>query len=144
MAEAGDWKTLPLCEAAVQEIQLELIRRRRFNEFDGPKVVASLERHRDLWVAVYMDRFGVHNAEHPDWFPGMSLIPLRDLRHNAWNVDTLLVLTEDVARARQLAAVAENEDWDADEVLVQENEEELSRALGIGPCPYRMLTAWWD
>lgn len=133
-----------LAEATVQEIQLELMRRRSFNEFDGPKVVASLERHRDLWIAAYMDRFGLHHAEHPDWFPFSSLIQLRDLRYNHWNVDTLVVLTETVEHARRLADIARQEDWRADELIVQENEEELGMALGISPCPYRMLTAWWD
>ena len=140
---SGFRSDVPLADATVQEIQFELMRRSSFNEFDGPKVIASLERYRDLWIAAYMDRFGLYCAEHPDWFPSFSLIQLRDLRYNHWNVDTLVVLTESVEQARRLADVAKQEDWRADDLLVQENEEELSRALGVGPCPYRMLTAWW-
>jgi hypothetical protein len=33
---------------SVQDLQLELIRRRRFNQFDGRKIAASLLRHRRL------------------------------------------------------------------------------------------------
>jgi hypothetical protein len=133
-----------LADATVQEIQLELMRRASFNEFDGPKVAESLERHREKWIAAWMTRFGVHREEHPDWYPAMSLIPLRDLRGNRWNVDTLIVLTEDVERARQLAAVAEAEDWRADDVHVEEHEDEISMALGVFPCRKWILSVWWD
>jgi len=135
---------LKLADATVQEIQLELIRRASFNEFDGPKVVESLQRHRDKWRAVWMTRFGVHHEEHPDWYPAMSLIPLRDLAGNHWNVDTLVVLTEDIERARELAAVAEAEDWRADDVHVEEHEKEISSALGRSPTRSWILSVWWD
>lgn len=47
---------IPLGKATIQEIQLELIRRRRFHEFDGQRVADCLLQHRDLWEAVMMDR----------------------------------------------------------------------------------------
>ena len=50
-----------LGDATVQEIQLELIRRTRFNAFDGERVTASLIRHRELWMAVLLDRQGLAN-----------------------------------------------------------------------------------
>jgi hypothetical protein len=46
----------PLNKATCQELQLELIRRRRFNGFDGERVVSILLAHRELWEAVVMDR----------------------------------------------------------------------------------------
>lgn len=137
-------ESAPLGDATIQQIHLELIRRVRFNECDGRKIAASLERHRDRWLAAMMTRFGVHREEHPDWIPPMSLIALRDLRGNGWNVDTLLVLTRTVEDALALQEIAKTEDWDADELLVQDDPEELGFALGHLPCPYRMLTAWWD
>src|SRR5437879_4025000 len=97
-----------LTEATVQEIQLELIRRTQYNAFDGERVVAALTAHRDLWEAVLMDRFGFSN---PGRLPSMGLIKLRDLSGNFWNVDTLYVLCPDAASARQLAEIAETEDW---------------------------------
>jgi hypothetical protein len=135
---------LKLTDATVQQIQFELIRRWRFNAFDGPTIVASLERHRDLWLAVHMDRFGVYRKDHPNWIPAMSLIKLRDLNANVWNVDTLVILTDNIQQARQLAEIAQQEDWAADDVTVQENTEEIEMALGEGPCDYGLLTLWWD
>jgi len=135
---------IDLQEATVQQIQLELMRRTRFNTFDGPTVVASLQRHQELWLAAYMDRFGLYHKEHPDWLPAFSLIQLRDLRRDEWNVDTLCVLTSSVDDARKLAEIAEEEDWEAQEVIVQDNEEELRMALGTSPCHFGVLTAWWD
>ncbi|MFC9440478.1 hypothetical protein [Nocardia sp. NPDC057030] len=137
-------RDLRLSEASVQQIQLELVRRRRFNDFDGELVVASLERHRELWVAVCMDRLGVASVEHPDWFAPLSLIKLRDLPDDTWNVDTLFVLTESLDKARELAQVAEKERWLATEVTVQENPEEMGNALGSWPYTEGVLTAWWD
>src|SRR5688500_4589356 len=85
-----------LKDASVQQIQLELMRRSTFNTFDGPKVVASLERHRYLWLAAYMDSFGVYSKEHPHWIASFSLIKLRDLPEGVWHVDTLCLLTNTV------------------------------------------------
>lgn len=129
----------------MQDIQLELMRRRRFNDFDGPRIVGSLERHRQVWLAAHMDRFGLGWDEHRDWFPSGSLIKLRDLRGNGWNVDTLVVLTENIDNARQLAQIADAENWQADEVAVQDgSEEEISAALGMSPVGFAVFSAWWD
>ena len=45
-----------------QAIQLELIPRTRFNDFNGPRVAAFLLRHRHLWRAVILDRIGLCGA----------------------------------------------------------------------------------
>ena len=110
-----------IADASIQQTQLELIRRRRFNEFDGPKVAESLLRNRDLWLAAYMDRFGAPHEECIEWFPAFSLIKLRDLVRDQWNVDSLVVLTESVDQARQLLEAAKTDDWRANELMVQEN-----------------------
>jgi len=135
---------IQLADASIQQIQLELIRRWRFNEFDGQRVADSLLRHQDLWLAAYMDRFGVPNKEHWDWFPAFSLIKLRDLAGNRWNVDSLVVLTENLDRARQLAEIAKSDDWHANDLIVQDNREEIEMALGMAPCDFGVLSAWWD
>lgn len=133
-----------LGDASIQDIQLELIRRRRFNEFDGSKVVDSLLHHRDLWRGAYMDRWGVPHPDQSDWLPCSSLIHLRDLPHNHWNVDTLFVLTASIVEARKLYDLASEEDWRADELIVQDNEREIALAIGRFPCECGLLTAWWD
>jgi hypothetical protein len=74
-------ESLPLRDASVQDIQLELLRRTSYNALDGERVCASLLRYRHLWLAALLDRPGGS---------GMSgLIKLRDLPENLWNADTL-------------------------------------------------------
>ncbi|MFC9896627.1 hypothetical protein ACFVMC_23315 [Nocardia sp. NPDC127579] len=133
-----------LSEATVQQVQLELIRRSSFNCFDGDLVADSLTRHRDLWLAAYMDRFGLAHKKHRDWFASGSLIKLRDLPGGRWNVDTLVVLTETTDQAQQLAHIAEQENWQADDVTVQDNTDELAFALGMWPTDHKVLSVWWD
>ncbi len=53
-----------LREASVQDIQVELLRRTRFNDMHGEKVCASLLRHRHLWLAALLDRPGVLTCRH--------------------------------------------------------------------------------
>jgi hypothetical protein len=82
-------ESISLRDATVQDIQLELIRRTRFNDFDGEKVCASLLRHRDLWRAALLDRPGVPNYAEPTILLAGGLIKLRDLSDDIWNADTL-------------------------------------------------------
>src|SRR3954469_23926284 len=91
----------PLREATAQDIQLELIRRLRFNMFDGQRVYDFLMKHRQLWQGVVMDRFGFVTTD--DTGINWGLIKLRDLPANLWNVDTLFVMTESVGTAEQFA-----------------------------------------
>src|SRR5215471_17883930 len=90
--------SISLRDASVQEIQLELLRRTKFNAFDRERVYASLMAHRDLWLAVLLDRPGVANYAEPG-LPLMSgLIKLRDLPDNIWNADTLYILTRRMSK----------------------------------------------
>jgi hypothetical protein len=102
---------LDLRTASVQDIQLELIRRTSFNALDGERVYASLMAHRGLWTAALLDRAGVPNYAEPRHLLTMGLIKLRDLPTNFWNADTLFVLTRTRDDARELARIAEQEDW---------------------------------
>ncbi|MEZ0229944.1 MAG: hypothetical protein ACAI25_15075 [Planctomycetota bacterium] len=124
----------PQERATIQDLHLELIRRSSFNFLDGPRVVRDLEAHRDLWLAVLIDRDGM------PW--GSDMIKLRDIPENVWNVDKLFVLARDERAARRLTEFAER--WRADEVDVQ-GEEATERALGRGRVsPERLVTFWWD
>jgi hypothetical protein len=80
-----------LCDATAQEVMLELMRRRRFNEFDGPRIAADLLAVQDLWEAVLMDR-PTYVFDQGRNLSG--LIKLRDLPRNHWNVDTLFICCE--------------------------------------------------
>ena|SRR5438093_4497279 len=131
-----------LRDASVQEIQLELIRRTRFNTFDGEAVVAKLLQYRALWLAVLLDRPGVPDRH--EWgLPTAGLIKLRDLPQNVWNADTLFVLTDGHEKARQFVRAFEAEEWGG-MVQVYDDTEMIDRALGTGRKDYGVVTVWWD
>ena len=93
-----------LREATVQEIQLELIRRTKFNAFNGEQIHASLMKHRALWQAVLLDSPGLANYRKPRHLLTSGLIKLRDLDDNIWNADKLFILTAKREQAIQLRA----------------------------------------
>ena len=132
-----------LRDASVQEIQLELLRRTKFNALDGERIADSLLRHRDLWLAAILDRPGVPNYREPSPLLSLELIKLRDLDQNFWNADTLFILTRTHELARQLGEIAQKEDW-AGEVQVFENQEEIDTALGVSGEDYGLISVWWD
>jgi hypothetical protein len=108
--------------------------------FDGRKVAAALLWHRDLWQAVMMAQLCLSN---PGQLPRAGLIKLRDLPGHDWNVDTLYILTPDVASARQIEKIAETEGW-AGEVRVHDDADEVMSALGTGQIGPAMVSIWWD
>jgi hypothetical protein len=134
---------ISLRDASVQDIQLELLRRTKFNALDGERVVASLLAHRDLWLAALLDRPGVPNYAEPGFLLVSGLIKLRDLPDNYWNADTLFILTRTHEHARHLARIADEEDWGG-EVRVYEDQQEIDRALGTGRQEFGLLSVWWD
>jgi hypothetical protein len=136
--------TLLLREATVQQIQLELIRRTKFNAFDGDRIYASLMKHRSLWQAVLLDRPGLANYRKPGHLLTSGLIKLRDLDDNLWNADQVFILTAKHEQAVQLARIIEEEDWGGEKPIVCDNQEEINSALGTGRQEYGLLSIWWD
>jgi hypothetical protein len=132
-----------LRDASVQDIQLELLRRTSFNALDGERVCASLLKHRHLWLAVLLDRPGLPDYAEPSHLLMAGLIKLRDLPDNLWNADTLFILTRTRHQARELARIADEEDW-VGEIHVYENQKDIDRALGTGRQEYGLLSVWWD
>ena len=135
--------TLALRDATVQDIQLELIRRTRFNSFDGEKICDLLRVYRPLWRAVIFDRPGLPNYAEPTRLLTSGLIKLRDLEDDIWNVDTLFVLTHTLAGARELATAFEELGAGA-MPSVHDDQREIDMALGTGRQEFGILTVWWD
>jgi len=133
-------KSLTLADATAQDIQLELIRRRQFNAFDGPRVAAALFEHAHLWDAVMMDRFALSN---PGKLPSLGLIKLRDLPDNEWNVDTLYILARDREAAKKLAEIFNMEEWGG-MVSVHDAPEDVDSALGGCLGEKAVVAIWWD
>src|SRR5580693_6616043 len=117
--------SLLLRKATVQEIQLELIRRTRFNAFDGERIYDSLMKHRAYWQAVLLDRPGLANYQKPGHLLTLGLIKLRDLDDNLWNADQLFILTAKREQAVQLARIIEEEDWGGEKPIVYDNQGEI-------------------
>jgi len=136
-------QSLPLRDATVQDIQLELLRRTSFNALDGEKVVASLLKHRHLWVACLLDRIGYPNYAEPTDLLMSGLIKLRDLSENFWNADKLFILTSTRDQAERMAQVAHDDEWGG-EVRVYKDQVEMDRALGTGRQEFGLLSVWWD
>ena len=132
--------TLRLGEATVQDIQLELIRRRKFNAFDGERIAAQLWEHRELWEAALMDRLALSNWGQP---PANGLIKLRDLSSDDWNVDTLFILSHDAACAKKLAEIFKM-DESGGMVSVYDDSEAVDLALGSGREERAIVSIWWD
>jgi hypothetical protein len=132
--------TLSLREASYQEIQLELIRRRKFNAFDGERVVATLLEHRDLWEAVMMERLAVSN---PGRLPVLGMVKLRDLPADEWNVDTLYILTRNTDDAERLAEIIRMEKWGG-LVDVHSDPDDVDCALGGAEVGQAVVAVWWE
>jgi len=113
----------------VQKLQFELMKKATFNLFNGSKVVADLEEHKDLWQGAIMKRD--------------DLIPLRDISDNYWNIDTLYILVE-AGKEKALERLVKK--WDADEVSWL-NSENAHGLLGVGnneDYSKKVLSIWWD
>ena len=59
------------------------------------------------------------------------------------NADTLFILTRTRDNARELAHLAEQEDWGG-EVRFHEDQREMDHALGTGRKEYGLISVWWD
>jgi hypothetical protein len=135
--------SVPLRDASVQDIQLELLRRTSFNALDGERVSTSLLKHRNLWLAVLLDRPGVPNYAEPGHLLTSGSIKLRDVPDNFWNADELFILTPTRQAADQLARIVEEEDWGG-QVQVYKDQAEIDRAVGTGRQELGLLSVWWD
>ena len=140
VATPSEKSRTPLSEAGIQEIQLELIRRRQFNAFDGQRVVDCLQQHRDLWEAVMMERLAL---SHPGGLPTLGLMKLRDLSKDEWNVDTLYILTSNRENAERLAEIFSLRQWGG-MVDIHTQWDEVDSALGGAKPGQAIVSIWWD
>jgi hypothetical protein len=112
----------------VQKLQVALMCRSSFNNFDAYRVVRDLLSNRNLWDGAILDRRG-------------DLIKLRDLPEGHWNVDTLFLLAkaENVSDLQSLA-----QDWNVDAMEVLSGKKTDDKLGGGRDDSDRVLTFWWD
>ena len=125
-----DGKPPPRSIDAIQAIQFELMEKSSFNLFDGPRVVRDLRNHRRLWCGVVMDT------------GDGSLLKLRDIGDNVWNVDTVYILSSG-ADDRALALLAQHWSADARSWVSGSAAEKLLGEAGPG-FHRKILEVWWD
>jgi hypothetical protein len=126
-----------LKDVTVQELNFELMKRGSFNDFDGEKIVKSLQDHSDLWIGAYMVQ---------ESYEEQNLISLRDLNHylpdDVWNIGTLFISTKQ-GKEDELLKLVESEEWNADEVDYIK-EDELWKMMGTGQPNFQVLRVWWN
>jgi hypothetical protein len=130
VGSCNEGKPPPRSISAIQAIQFELMAKSSFNYFDGRRVVRDLRNHRRLWCGVVMET------------GDGSLLNLRDIGDNIWNVDTVYILSsgaDDVVLAR----LAQH--WSAD-ARTWVSGSAAEKLLGeAGPEFHRrILEVWWD
>jgi hypothetical protein len=111
----------------IQEIQLDLIERASFNQFDGEQVKRDLMENKDLWKGAIMGRFD-----------SSPLLPLRDIADDIWNVDTLMILPQP-GKENELQKLAAG--WGADDIELMEGKE---ISLMYGGLESKVIRVWWD
>lgn len=138
---------MELEKATIQELNLELIKKTKFNGFNGAKVVKSLLKNCDLWQSVVMDRTDFVFASDIELKrkgskETISLIKLRDMQENFWNVDTLFILPKG-GNVKEIVKLARRE-WYADEVTVIRGKQ-AEDWLGMGGFGnLEIVKVWWD
>ena len=120
----------------IQKLNLELIKRVKFNFFDGEQIVNDLLNHKHLWKSTVMTTCSGTS---------LSLVNLRDLSENIWNVDTLFILPEP-GKEDELYQLTSK--WSPDEIVWIGGELACS-LLGeysndLMNNPRVILRLWWD
>jgi hypothetical protein len=113
----------------VQQVQLDIIERTKFNAFDGQKISRLLKENRDLWRAVLMP---------------LDLISLRDMSEGSWHADTLYIYADDGCQYRLEELVREQ--FNADEVqwIGSSEAEDILGTAEVEGRSQVILLVWWD
>lgn len=133
-------------EATPLELQLELLRRTRFNRFDGPKIYRDLVAHRDLWRAavfgrddaVFIERSGRRVHASPLW---NTINLLHDEQSEGYNADQVWVVAPSVDAGRALLDLARAR-WNTDERRMWNRANSRRVAGCVGD--ERVVSLWWD
>ena len=128
----------------MQQIQFELFRRSavsiKYVDLVEP-LIDVLRTQAHLWTGMVIDRIHIGHRGH-GLLP-MTMIPLRDIRQDFWNADTLYLLCPSRAAADELAALLPMERFGC-MISVYDEPDQLDSALGGADDGVAILRAWWD
>jgi hypothetical protein len=135
-----------LTDATPLELQLELLRRTRFNRFNGPKIHRDLVAHAELWCAaifgrddvVFVERNGTRTHASPFWNT-LNLLPAEE--EEGYNADQLWVLTPSAEAGRAILEIARRA-WHCDERRLWNRAN--SRRVAGAQGDERVVSLWWD
>lgn len=133
-------------EATPLELQLELLRRTRFNRFDGPRIYRDLVEHRDLWRAavfgrddvVFVERDGRRVHASPVW---NTINLLREEESEGYNADQVWIVAPSAEAGRAVLDLARAR-WKADERRLWNRAN--SRRVAACVDDERVVSLWWD
>ena len=128
--------------ATVQAIELELIRRARYNDLNGQRVWFDLTSRPSLWKAALLGRQSIRAKEGKK----LSADPTADVLMEGvlleeWAADTLWLLAPDEDSALELARMGQHWWW-ADTVAIYDADE-AEKLAGV-KSPQRIVEFWWD
>ena len=124
----------------IQRLQLELLRRVRYNWLNGERVVNDLLELRELWYSVIASNPSTLFIGHEGLQTDLML--LRATRYEQWPVDTVYIWTriEHSATLRQRI----EERWEASEIDEYTPDEKGMSLASMRDPHDRVLCIWWD
>jgi hypothetical protein len=133
---------MPADATSVQAIELELIRRSRYNDLNGQRVWFDLATRPLLWKAALLGRQTIRAREGKKLSADPTAGVLLDgMLQEEWAADTLWLLAPDEETALELARLGQHWWW-ADTVAIYDAEE-AERLAGV-ESPQRIVEFWWD
>lgn len=112
-----------------QQIQLDVIAKTNFNNFNGKKIAQWLRENHKMWKTVLLP---------------LDFISLRDMDTGGWHADTLYIYPEE-GYGFELEEIMK-EQFHADETQWHGGSDTM-RMLGtskVKDSSYIILSAWWD
>jgi hypothetical protein len=115
--------------SGVQNVQLDIIARTKFNFFDGRKISELLKENHRMWRAVLMP---------------LDLISLRDMEDGTWHADTVYIYPEDGYQSQLEELVREQFNADEIEWVDGLSAVDMLGTTDVENKSHVILSVWWD
>lgn len=112
-----------------QQIQLDVIAKTNFNNFNGGKIATWLKENHKMWRTVLLP---------------LDFISLRDLDDGHWHADTLFIYPEDGYGFKLEEIMKEQFQADETQWIGREEAMDMLGTSEIKNASYVILSVWWD